>query len=566
MKKTVLTLLLTISAYASYGQNAADAYLISENNYEGTARTVAMGNAFTALGGDLGAVTINPASSAVSNYSQISVTPSLTFSTNTAVGVPYAGSTDPYFQRKMKSNETSFGIPNVGFNFNFDTGRSYGIKNVSVGFVLNMTNSWCENVYANGTNSQTSFLAAAAADATDELIWMNQNKAPGEADFTKEDFLAENAYEYMKWKDVVGYRGGLFSAFDSEGKKFVGATEIIQSDGSIEQAGKVDQTYGRVVSGTKYEYVLNFGMNISDFVYLGLNLGVNSIDYSYMHYFKETAVDPNNFENKFISSDGTETTTFFKNGRYQYNYNMEGSGIFGKFGIIVTPGAGLRFGAAIQTPTGNSITEEWQESASTSFTDSQFNGDASSPVGPDMNRQSYDIRSPWRANFGAAYTLGDFAVVSADYELAAYGSMKYLIDRRDMSEDYISYIETINDDIKNAYGTSHHLRVGAEIKPINMFAVRLGYNLNTSAQKKYYDEYYEEYLDMKQFYGHNLSFGAGFSSKGSFFADVACRYTFATDEYIYPYSDYLQNYDILSPEILNRHSNWKVLLTLGWRF
>ena len=102
---------------------------------------------------------------------------------------------------------------------------------------------------------------------------------------------------------------------------------------------------------------------------------------------------------------------------------------------------------------------------------------------------------------------------------------------------------------------------------MSTLAVRAGYNLSTSAQKAYFDSYDESFHDMEQILGHNLSFGLGYNSKKSFFADVACRYTFRTDELIYPYADYLlEEKGIFSPEILSRHSNWKVLLTLGWRF
>ncbi len=78
---------MALAYVCSYAQTAYDALLFSENNYEGTARSVAMGNAFTALGGDLGSVTINPAGSAVAGYSQITLTPSLTISASTAQGV-----------------------------------------------------------------------------------------------------------------------------------------------------------------------------------------------------------------------------------------------------------------------------------------------------------------------------------------------------------------------------------------------------------------------------------------------------------------------------------------------
>ena len=96
MKKTALTILMALAAAAAYAQTAYDALLFSENNYEGTARTVAMGNAFTALGGDLGSVAINPAGSAVAGYSQISLSPTLTFSASTTKGVsPYSDGTLP---------------------------------------------------------------------------------------------------------------------------------------------------------------------------------------------------------------------------------------------------------------------------------------------------------------------------------------------------------------------------------------------------------------------------------------------------------------------------------------
>ena len=77
MRRTVITILLALAAGGAFAQTMADAYQFSENNYEGTARTIAMGNAFTALGGDLGSVTINPAGSAVARYSQFTVTPSV---------------------------------------------------------------------------------------------------------------------------------------------------------------------------------------------------------------------------------------------------------------------------------------------------------------------------------------------------------------------------------------------------------------------------------------------------------------------------------------------------------
>ena len=72
----ILSLGLAFSVAAG-AQDMYDALRYSENNYYGTARSIAMGNAFTALGGDLGSIGLNPAGSAVNGYSQFTLTPNI---------------------------------------------------------------------------------------------------------------------------------------------------------------------------------------------------------------------------------------------------------------------------------------------------------------------------------------------------------------------------------------------------------------------------------------------------------------------------------------------------------
>jgi len=69
MKKIILALLGIISLTASYGQNISDALRYSTENTQGTARFKAMSGAFGALGGDMSAVSVNPAGSALFNLS-----------------------------------------------------------------------------------------------------------------------------------------------------------------------------------------------------------------------------------------------------------------------------------------------------------------------------------------------------------------------------------------------------------------------------------------------------------------------------------------------------------------
>ena len=538
MRKTAISILLMCTAIASHAQTAYDGLLFSENNYEGTARSVAMGNAFTALGGDLGSITINPAGSAVAGYSQFTITSGLTFSASTAQGVsPFADGSLPYFERKMQSGMTSFNIPNMGITFNWDTNRNTGLKNLTFGFVVNKTADFSQDVYASGLNSTTSFMGAMAFNATDHYMWADQLS------------LKDNPYAYddCPWEYVVGYNSNMIAPYggDAEGDYFAGASELIFDDGEIAIGGELGQTYGRRVEGGKYDYAFNIGANVSDFLYLGANLGISSLNYSYDEYFKEEAIDPADFG---IVLD--DENIFFKQMKHRYWYQADGSGIYAKIGAILTPGYGLRIGAAIQTPTTTTITERWQYSGSTEFSSSKFNGYEASPEG----EYGYVFNSPMRANVGLAYTFGNFAVVSADYEFCDYSQMKFMEDGNGIDD----YFNDVNNAIKEVFGPQHMWRFGAEAK-LGALALRGGYGLSTSPEKHF-----------KGTYRSNFSFGLGYSSNGSFFADFAVRKNIYNNEYFMPYSDYIfdENDNIAepAPEILITRSDWKVLLTLGWRF
>ena len=538
--------MFALAAMSVQAQTAYDAFRFSERNYEGTARSVAMGNAFTALGGDLGSIGINPAGSAVAKYSQFTITPSLTVSSNTTQGVsPYTDGYLPYFERQFKQTATHFAIPNFGMTFNWDTGRSSGLKNVTFGFVMNRVNDWNEDVYAAGRNSTTSFMGAMATEATNKgLFGSNLNM--------------NNAYDYDPWKYVVGYQSGMISTFGGYDDQFVGASELLfennMGETEISLGGPLDQSYGRRVRGGKNDYLINLGFNISDFLYIGANLGITSMNYTYDEYFKEVAVDPSDFGIEFDNGK----KAYFDSMKYKYSYGANTSGVYGKFGFILTPGLGLRIGAAVQTPTATTVNEYWYESGETTYTDNSFNGYAESPEGEDQ----YRFSEPWRANFGVAWTLGKFAVFSADYEMCNYSSMKF---KRNGFDDGREYFIDLNEEIRSIYGKSQMFRAGVEIKPVDVLALRAGYGVTTSPEKFNLNG---EQLDIPA--AQNVSFGLGFISRKSFFADIACRYAFATDEYYMPYADYM--YDAagelieFAPEILNRKDAWKVLLTLGWRF
>ncbi len=559
MKKTALTIFAGIMALCSYAQTGDDALLFSENEYEGTARTMAMGNAFTALGGDLGSIGLNPAGSAVAGYSQVTITPGITFSSSTTAGVsPYKNGSLPYFERQMKSRTAGFNVPNLGVTLNFDTGRKTGIKNFTFGFIMNQTGGWNEDTYAAGTNSTTSFMGSMA-------YWASNYYGDGRGIPVSVLSDADAYRSGIPWEYIVGYQSEMISPYDGYNDRYVGASQAVHKDtqGNYDFPipGTLEQAYGRRVTGGKYDYVLNLGANISDFIYIGANLGMTTLDYSQHEYFKETAVDPYEFE---LGTTTAGDVLYFNNMKYQHEYSAEGIGYYGKIGVIITPGYGLRIGAAIQTPTVNNITERWYQEGET-YNGVYYASETSLP-----GEFSYKLTSPYRANFGLAYTIGQFGVVSADYEFCDYSTMRFKAHGYDMDS-----FEEENNRIRQDFKASHALRIGAEIKPIPELSVRAGYGMTTNPHADPYAPAVRS---------QNISFGLGYSSKGSFFADLAVKTTLLNEEYIMPYADYIFEKDdagryILdkngdrviatngfAPQISNMKSLWKVALTFGWRF
>ena len=108
-------------------------------------------------------------------------------------------------------------------------------------------------------------------------------------------------------------------------------------------------------------------------------------------------------------------------------------------------------------------------------------------------------------------------------------------------------------------------------------ALRVGYNLTTGAQSNTLsddgrvislsdDERYNQLRSA-------VSFGVGYSSPGSFFADFAIRFQYLPNEYFTPYWYYYReagrtytDYSVATPEVCAQSALCNALLTLGWRF
>lgn len=537
---TVTALAATIFSVSAFAQNSSDAFRLSNNNYYGTARSIGLGNAVTALGGDLGSIGLNPAGSAVNNFTQFTITPGISIITS---GSQYNGnpSANGAYDPAIKNSKTNFIMPNFGAVLNFDTKRNGGLKNITFGFVGNASNYYMDNMVAGGSTDKTSFLGELAAYASD--------KGLDAAILDKADYI-NSVYPYT-WDAIVGYKSGMIATFGGSNTQYVGTTEKIYSGNKIETAGMLDQRYGRDRSGSKYDMSFNIGFNFSDMFYIGANLGIITISSDFASYYKEAAdLNNPNFDIEF-EQNGGPVKVRFSDFRFRQTIRMNGSGAYGKFGFIFVPVQGLRFGGAIQTPTSTFIRETYQCAGDTHFSNSNFDSQAKSTEGT----YEYRLISPFRLNLGAAYTFSR-GLISADYEMSDYSLMKF----KESDYNYSDNFADVNNAIKDSYGISHMLRLGGEFKVTPEFALRAGYNLYTPAER-----YMEDGVKkVPKAYSHSFAAGFGYSSKGSFFCDLTGRYMIKANEYFYPYGNYIK--DTASPEVLVKSHLVDIVMTLGWRF
>ena len=474
--------------------------------------------------------------------------------------------------RSMLTN-TRMNLPNVGFTMNYRTGRRTGVKTVTFGIVSTQTNNYNFASDGFGSNSQTSKIAefANAANGYSESLLASKNS------FTNSD---------IPWDILTAYQGGMYGPYGWDAL-YAGVTETISDNGDYHFVpGALSQTSSLTKRGSKNDLILNLGLNVSDKLYLGFNVGLPSARYRYRETFTEAAVNPDLFP--LVYEDGDQLyTTYFLRGAYNYQYNAEVDGIYAKIGVILRPTDGLRIGATFQTPTAMTISESWQYYASTTFDDPYYDDKENSPLG----EYSYSLRSPYRASFGLAYTFAKKGLVSVDYELADYSVMRFSQLHRDRmyNEDFACQNWT------NKYfsGLAHNVRAGVEYRLTPEFSLRAGYTLSTSPERYWtdsdgktitaddfsadFDTYYNRVKSLvtPHYYGdrtHSFAAGIGYSSPGSFFMDAAVRltkYPAATFAPYYDYDSYDRNGNVLNvraPRLLNERNLWNASVTFGWRF
>ena len=508
------------------------------HNY-GTARSMAMGNAFTALGADMASASINPAGIGMYIRSDVSFTPIMQFVKSPTEGAEINNS------NAFKEESNRFGMASAGgvFTAYRDTGA---LTNFNIGFVYNRIADFNHSYkYASLGNEATCSMANLFCTLSNVDGLQTDND--GRMSFGNDPYY---------WGAVLAYKNGLTNK-DAEGWYI----------DRIGLGAEVDQYTAVETRGSVGEFAIPIGFNFKDVFYLGATLGIQSVEYKKMVFYGENYIYPNN-----SYPSGKEMPYQLDYMNYQQTTHLSGSGVNFKIGMTVRPLPWLRIGIAYHTPTAYSLSlrysaDMWSETYSTGDNPDGYDIDkdgymydyVESPEWEDAGEYSWDYRSPSRLLVGASVTIAKRLILSADYERSWYQSTRLTSSPIDgLTYGYTSTI-------KEQFRASNTLRAGIEFRALPSMDIRAGYIFSDGGIRNS-DQIFTHPLITRESY---ITAGLGFKLGTTTYLDLAYQYN-ERERTLYQsfYATDSANPELNIESVPVRTNSYRhvAVLTLGFRF
>jgi hypothetical protein len=461
MKKFSLLIIGVLSMSNIIAQDISDAVRFSLDEIQGTARFRGMGGAFGALGGDLSAISINPAGAAIFNRSYGSFSLS-NLSINNDVS---------YFNSFSSTSDSKFDMNQLGATFVFNnTDQNSPWRKLSLSVAYDKLSDFDTNWYAVGTSSNTIgnyFLNFAQGLRLDEI-----SALPGES---LEEAYAEigSIYGYGNQQAFLGYESYILEP-DNNTDDNTGYSSNIAS-------GTFDQDYTYSSRGYNGKLSFNIASQYQDNLYLGLNLNSHFIDYEKSTYLYES----NSNVGSIINEVGFEN-----------NLRTTGTGFSFQLGAILKLNEELRAGLSYNSPTWLTITEETSQYLATVRNEGA--SDITQTIDPNTINlfPDYKLQTPGKITGSLAYVFGQQGLISFDYSRKDFGNTKF----KPTSDSYFS---SQNEIISNTLKSASTYRFGGEYK-YKQYSFRGGYRFEESPYEN--DAFYGDLTGFSLGLGYN--FGA----------------------------------------------------------
>jgi hypothetical protein len=558
MKKLSIIIAIVAFTFSTNAQTALDALTFSKEQPGGSARYMAMGGAFNALGADISTLSVNPAGIGVYRSNEFSFTPTLEFIGSTTKIDNPDGMGDAQFPTTSDS-KVNFNFNSLGYVATTKTGKTRGIISYNIGVGYNRLQNYHKSYQMGAqqtSHSMTDDWNKALSDDNNWITDSNNDPSPLLAPYGA--FLSWESY--LMTDEYYDDNGELKLIDGSPLSPLLGhETEILPDD-----ATTVDLLKDVIERGSIDEWFFTVGGNFDYKVYFGATLGLQDISQSKSFFISESFNNNSYGESYFRQNPITGNGDIFSSNNNGFNYltesNTEGFGINLKLGIIVKPTDELRLSFAVHTPTykwmnvefiGNMINDtEYYDTNG----DAQNYGEAELASDDFSSRYNYRVLSPYKLHVGAAYTFLKKIAVDIEGDMIDYSMIK-MFDNDGRTSSYTA----TNEDMDNMYDVAFNARGGVEIRLNNYFSLRGGYAFYGSPYKRSKDNI-SDYVGNT----HNISGGLGFRNR-DFFVDLAYVNS-RTDGDTYVYDDAIEeDYENSSKASLDLSTN-KFMLSFGFKF
>ncbi|WP_442787829.1 OmpP1/FadL family transporter [Flavobacterium suncheonense] len=454
MKKYLLSALILVSGGSAIAQQTtpSDALRYAVTDLNGTARFRGLSGAFGAVGGDLSAININPAGSAIFNYNSATGT----------LGVFNSKNNSNYFGTTSSDSESIFDINQLGAVFVFkDSGKS-DWKKIAVAFNYEVNNNFDNSYYSRGTNPTTSignyFLNFANFGNNGNIFPIDlMETQAGETVSDLYSYLASLSNGFAAQQAMLGYQAFLYDYNDGTGTT-PNTPPFYQSNippGSFYQENSV------VTEGYNGKITANVAAQYQDKLYIGLNLNAHFTDFR-----KSSSVYERNSNNPALGVQEIR----FDNDLYTY-----GGGFSFNLGVIAKFSDSFRGGLAYESPTWYRLNDELTQRLVAVSTDGA--NVFTDVVDPGIVNiyEPYKIQTPGKFTGSLAYIFGKNGLISFDYAIKDYSNTQFRPKRESLFRD-------LNAVMADKLTTANEYRIGAEYK-IKQASLRAGYRFEESPYK-----------------------------------------------------------------------------------
>jgi hypothetical protein len=473
MKKLYFTVIALAAMTFSQAQDITDAVRYSSDQLSGTARYRAMSGAFGALGGDLSAISINPAGSAIFLSSAATVTLSYNNRQNDTRyfnGVTSNNDSDVYFDQAgavLVFNSSNENTPWKKFvlGVNYSQNNSFDDSFVALG----SSSSSIDNYFLEFANGVPLDLLETIDNesVTDLYLFLGEN----------EGFGAQQAF--------LGFQGFIINPDDSDPNNTSYTSNIA--------SGNFDQQYSYIGTGLNGKFAFNFSTKYQDFLHLGINLNAH-----FLNYDRATRLVEQN------SNNGSETNEII----FSNNLSTTGNGFSLQLGTIANVTENIRLGLTYDTPTWYTIEEQATQRLET------FSDEFSDRVIVDPNvvnvYPDYRLKTPGKLTGSLAVLFGDHGLISFDYSYKDFSNTEL---RPSNDPEFVFQNNLISDNLKAA----STYKIGGEYR-IENWSLRGGYRFEESP--------YENEITLGDLNGYSAGFGYDF---GSIKADLSYDHSSRTD-------------------------------------